>query len=218
MAKMQNTRKNKQRKGRKSYVGGDVPPPQHYTHTTMSCPLPRVTESTVVRALAQTQLAATPVSDLKTSFNFQLGNANVGAGFYDQYRIEAIRFVVSPQNNAIGLVTNSTTSIVPMYIVIDYDDSSNLTSVAQAESYSNCLVLHPGESCERIFKPRVAVAAYTGTFTGFITAADQWIDAASTTVQHYGIKTIVPGVIAAQTLLQSWDISIEYFIQFRKSI
>lgn len=202
----------------KSLIGGDIPPRGHYTHTTASCLLPVVTETCMVRALAQATIIATPTSDVKTSFNFQIGNANVGLGFFDQYKIEAIRFVVTPQNNAIGLVTNSTTTLVPMYLVIDYDDSATLSSVAAAESYSNCLVLHPGESCERIFKPRIALGAYNGAFAGYANVTDMWIDAASTSVQHYGIKTIVPGVTAAQTTLQSWDVSIEYFIRYRKSI
>lgn len=184
----------------------------------MSCPLPKVTEHAIARGTANTVITATPTADVKTSFNFQLGAANVGTGFFDQYRILAVRFTAVAQNNAIGLVTNSTTALVPMYIVIDYDDSSNLASVAAAEAYSNCLILHPGESCERIFRPRMALGAYTGTFVGFANVADQWIDAASNTVQHYGIKTIVPGVTAAQTLLQSWDIHIEYFVEFRKVI
>jgi hypothetical protein len=168
--------------------------------------------------MGQTTITATPISDLKTNFAFTLQAANVGSGFWDQYRIAAIRFVVAPQNNAIGLVTNSTTTLVPMYVVIDYDDTSSLASAVDAASYSTCLMLHPGESCERVFKPRVALAAYNGTFGGYANVGDVWLDAASNTVQHYGIKTLVPGVISGQTLLQSWDISVEYFIEFRKSI
>jgi hypothetical protein len=213
-----NNKKSGKTPGKRSYAGGDIPPPNEYTHSTMSCPLPRITERVTARSVANTTIVATPTADVKTSFNFQLGNANIGTGFFDQYRIMAVRFTVVAQNNAIGLVTNTTTTLSPMYIVIDYDDSSNLASVAAAEAYSNCLVLHPGESCERIFKPRMALGAYTGTFVGFANVADQWIDAASTTVQHYGIKTIVPGVTAAQTLLQSWDVHIEYFFEFRKTI
>jgi hypothetical protein len=196
----------------------DVPPSRTFDISTASCSVPRVTEHCVARAIANTTITATPTTDVKTSYNFQLGNANIGVGFFDQYRIVAMRATFAAQNNAIGLVTNTTTTLSPMYIVIDYDDSNNLPNVATAESYSNCLVLHPGQSCQRTFRPRMALGAYTGTFVGFANVADQWIDAASTTVQHYGIKTIVPGVTAAQTLLQSWDVQFEYFIEFRKTI
>jgi hypothetical protein len=184
----------------------------------MSTPLPRVTEHAIVRGVANAVVTASPTLDVKNSYNFQLGNANIGSGFFDQYRILAVRFTVSSQNNAIGLVTNSTTVLVPMYIVIDYDDSGTLGSVGAAEAYSNCLVLHPGESCERIFKPRVALGAYNGTFTGYANVGDVWLDAGSNNVQHYGVKTFVPACAVGQTLLQSWDIHIEYFVEFRKAI
>lgn len=185
---------------------------------TASTPIPNVTEECVVRSLAQTTLTVSTVANVYGSFNFQLANANVGTGFFDQYRIEAIRFTLWPQNNAIGLVTNSTTSLVPVYLVIDYDDSTNLGSIAAAESYSNCVVVHPGQSFERVFKPRMALAAYSGAFTSYANVADTWIDAASTSVQHYGIKYAIPGITTGQTQYQSWDVHIEYFIRFRRSI
>jgi hypothetical protein len=103
-------------------------------------------------------------------------------------------------------------------MVIDYDDTSALSSAGAAVVYSNCVVLNPGESVERIFKPKVAIAAYTGSFSGYAVEDDVWIDAASSTVQHYGVKVWVDPCTAGQTLLQSWDVTVEYFIRFRKSI
>jgi len=216
------TNKNKTNKGQGRrngrLTGGDNPRRPIRTYHTASFPLPRVTEMCVVKGTASAVVTATPTAAVTTQYAFQLSNCNVGTGFWDQYRIDAIRFTITPQNNAIGLVTNSTTTLVPMYCVIDYDDASSLASVAAAESYSNCIVLNPGESLERVFQPRVALAAYTGSFGGYANMAPTWIDAASNTVQHYGIKLYVPGTAAAQTLLQSWDVTIEYFVSFRKSI
>jgi hypothetical protein len=171
-----------------------------------------------VRALTATTIVAVANASVKPTFNFTIGSLNVGSGFFDQYMIEAIRFVITPQNNAIGLVTNTTTALLPLYCVIDYDDSTALSSAGAAVSYSNCISLAPGESCERVFQPRMALAAYSGTFVGFANAAPQWIDAASTGVQHYGIKIWVDPADNAQTLLQSWDVSVEHFVRFRRSI
>jgi len=212
-----NKRSVKSSKGR-SFTGGDIPPPAKHTYLTASCPRPVVTESCIVRSLANTTISQSNAANSVNSFNFQLANANVGVGFFDQYKIVAIRAVICPQNNAIGLVTNSSTSLLTMYVCIDYDDSNNLISVAAAEAYSNCIALQPGESCERLFKPRIATAAYAGAFTSYANMADVWLDANSNSVQHYGMKTFVPQATAAQTLLQSWSLSFEYFIQFRKSI
>jgi hypothetical protein len=150
--------------------------------------------------------------------NFTLASSSISSGQWDQYKLLAVRFTVSPDQNAVGLFTNATTTYTPLYIVIDYDDSATLGSVAAAEAYNNCVVLGAGESCSRLFQPRMAVAAYSGTFASFANMADQWIDAASSSVQHYGIKIIIPGATAAQTLLPSWQLSTEYFFAFRKSI
>jgi len=132
--------------------------------------------------------------------------------------MEAVRVTVSPQNNAIGLVINSTTSLVPIYCVIDYDDASALSSAANASAYTNCVVMNPGESCERVFQPRMALAAYAGAFTSYANVGPQWIDAASNAVQHYGVKFWIPVATAGQTLLQTWDLTIEEFYSFRKAI
>jgi len=175
---------------------------------------------TVIRTLGHSVIAATPTSVNPLSLNFSLSQTGLNSsGQWDQYKILAIRQTVVPDQNAVGLFTNSTTSFPPLYWVLDYDDSSNLGSVAAAEAYSNCVVLGAGESAERTFRPRIAVGAYTGSvFTGFVNMQDQWIDAASNTVLHYGSKFIVPGAVTSQTLLPSWQISTEYFVAFRKSI
>jgi hypothetical protein len=163
-------------------------------------------------------LASTAVSTVNTTYIFSMGNANLSTGQFDQYRIQAIRFSIVPQNNAIGLVTNTTTTLVPLYCVIDYDDATALTTAAQAEAYNNCITLAPGESLVRTFQPRMAVGAYTGTFSGYANMAPQWIDAVSPLVQHYGIKTFIPGAAASQTLLQTWQVIVEYAVELRANI
>jgi hypothetical protein len=163
-------------------------------------------------------IQATPTANAVSTATFSLSAASITSGQWDQYRLLAVRFTIVPDQNAIGLFTNTATSIPNLYCVIDYDDATNLTTAVQAEAYNNCIILGAGESCERIFKPRMALSAYTGAFGGFANVADQWIDAASTTVQFYGVKILVQGATAAQTLLPSWKLNTEYFFEFRKSI
>jgi len=45
------------------------------------------------------------------------------------------------------------------------------------------------DSHYRKFIPHVAVASYSGTFTSFTNEVAPWIDIASPSVQHYGLKT-----------------------------
>jgi len=119
--------------------------------------------------------------------------------------------------NAIGLTTNSTTTCVTPYVVIDYDNAAALSTAAEARSYESCVIVPPGESCSRQFRPHIAVAAYNGSFGGYMNSEPQWIDCGSSTVQHYGIKLFVPGATAAQTQLQSWTVEREYWVSFKKT-
>lgn len=185
---------------------------------TISTRLPRVTETTIIRALANDVITASATANVAGAYTFTLNSANVGVGFFDMYKIEAVRVNIRPQQNAIGLFTNSTNAVAPFYNVIDYDDASSLASAGDAESYSTCLALPVGQSCSRTFRPRMALAAYQGTFTGYANVASTWIDSSYPSVQHYGLKYFVPKVTTGQTQLQSWDISIEYFISLKKSI
>jgi hypothetical protein len=207
--------------GRELYKStlGDNPPAFRADVMTISCRIPRLTDITVIRqTTGPTTVTAQASSTTNNTTYFQLSNLDNASSFenvWDQYRIDAIRMTCKPQNNAIGLVTNSTTSLVPLYCVIDYDNDSNLTTAATAREYANCIILEPGESFVRVFQPRVATAAYSGAFTSFANDEPPWIDCASPSVRHYGVKILVPGVTAAQTLLQSWDIVYEYFVSFK---
>jgi hypothetical protein len=198
---------------------GDVPKGAKHTHSTVSVAIPRITSQYTTRQLNEPSIVvASAVGNVNPTYNFQLGfldNLSPFVALFDQYRIDAIRFTIVPQNNAIGLVTNSTTTLEPLYCVIDYDDSNALTSVAQCREYDNCVILYPAESAQRTFQPRMALAAYSGGFSSYANVAPTWVDVASASVQHYGVKLFVPQATAAQTLLQSWNVEIEYFISFR---
>lgn len=190
-------------------------------YATISCRPPALTKAFTVRAVTQTSalLTVTATSSQNPTYNFTLGDLDNAASFtalFDQYRIECVCFKLLPMQNAIGLTTNSTTTCVTPYVVIDYDDSTALTTAAQARSYESCIIVPPGRECTRMFRPRMAMSAYNGAFSGFANVADQWIDAATAGVQHYGIKLFIPGATAAQTTLQSWTVEREYWISFRK--
>jgi hypothetical protein len=205
---------NKTRSKSKSSLT-DIPRQAKHTFTTMSCRMPRVTDCTTVRCQTDGVLTATAASAVTTTFNFTLSSANIGSGFYDRYKIDAIRFSIVPRNNAIGLVSG----LSDFYFAIDYDDSNSFVSSAQAIQNATCIVLAPGESATRTFAPRIAVATYNGAFAGYANQKSQWLDAASTTVQHYGVKIYVPATgVVGQTVFQQWHYTVEYFISFLNSI
>jgi len=197
---------------------GDIPRPIRRTYETHSCALPKLTQMVTFRQMSEpAAIIASAAAPVSVAINFQLASLDGASALaiWDQYRIEAIRFTVIPGNNAINLQT-ATNILVPLYIVIDYDDSTVLASQAAARKYDNCVILEPGESCCRVFKPRAAIAAYAGAFTNFANVPSPWIDVVSSGVQHYGIKYYVPQSVG--TVLQQWEIQAEYFISFRSLI
>jgi len=213
------SRRAKKNRAKLSDVPHDVVPKTGWN--TISTILPSLSPVFKVRSttVATSVLTATAGAITALSFNFTLSDVDNSSAFtslFDQYKIDAVTLRVIPLQNSITLETNSVITTVPLYCVIDYDDSATLSTVAQARGFESCVVVPPGEECVRTFSPRIAIGAYSGAFTSFANSPAMWIDAASPAVQHYGAKIIVPGVVAAQTVLQSWNIERTYYLSFRK--
>jgi len=108
---------------------------------------------------------------------------------FDQYRIDEVELWIIPR--LLGGLGNGTQEAGLLHSVIDYDDASNLTTVQQALDYTNVVVSSGSCGHYRRWKPHCAVAAYSGSFTSYINEESPWIDAASTAVQHYGVKLAI---------------------------
>jgi len=201
---------------------GDVPHRARRTYVTSSMSLPRTVSMYTTRQVVDGPLiSAVANTNVSGNFTFALNNLDQVTSFtglFDQYRIDAIRISIVPQNNAIGLVTNTTTTLPSLYCVLDYDNATNLATAAAARQYDNCIELAPAESLERTFQPRLALAAYGGAFTSYGNLAPQWIDSASPGVIHFGVKYYVPAATAGQVLLPTWTTIIEYYVSFRSII
>jgi len=122
-----------------------------------------------------------------SGMNFQLANldqVSTLAALFDQYQLTEIECWIVPRN----LNTGSNPNYGLLASVIDYDDSTSLSTFGQATDYQNAVISSGVEGHYRRFTPHAAVAAYSGSFTAYQNVAAPWIDAASTTVQHYGLK------------------------------
>lgn len=105
---------------------------------------------------------------------------------FDQYRIIEVEVWFHPRVEP----TSSTSNSMGLFCtVVDFDDANTLTTVPQALDYTNAMQTSGSVGHYRRFKPHAAVAAYTGSFNGYCNVESPWIDAASGTVQHYGVKT-----------------------------
>jgi hypothetical protein len=214
---MPNKRSDKKRgaKGRKMT---DLPLAPKHTYDTMSCRLPNISQSCSVRVMQSSILTANGSSAVSNGYNFTLTQAGTGSAFFDLYKIEAIRFSIMPQNTGINLASPSVVALTDVYCVIDYDDSTALSSVAAAQTFATCVKLSPGQSCSRLFAPHIAVAAYNGAFSGFLNEGPRWIDSASPSVQHYGVKVFIPATgVVGQSGLQTWTVTIEYYLAFKNT-
>jgi hypothetical protein len=146
------------------------------------------------------------------SANFKLSDLDQYASFtnvFDQYRIICIEAIIYAAPTASGTVDSLLGS--RWLSVVDYDDSTNLTSVAAASDYTNAEMTTLQCGHFHSFRPHAAVAAYSGSFTSYANEQSPWLDAASANVQHYGIK------IACETsqVVTPINCQLRYHVQFR---
>jgi len=143
--------------------------------------------------------------------SFQLADLTQFASFtavFDQYMITEIECWITARLEGEAAATTNTGY---MFSVVDYDDKTALTSIADAQSYTNVLATPGMMSHYRRFVPHIAIASYSGAFTSFTNSGPQWIDSASSSVQHYGLKTVNTTTDAVYT----YDLNVRYHISFR---
>lgn len=229
-SKTERTKRNRKRRKARTGGGGvfdrgvepigDIPRTVKRTYSTISCPRPRAGGNYIFRQIIDgAQIQANP-----TGFGFayswkvsQLDGISSMGSLFDQYRILAVDFHIVPDQNALQVATLSTNQWVPLYCVIDYDDSTVPTSAAYTRQYNNCIELQPGESLQRRFQPRAeaAVIDSTSTTVNALSIGDTWMDIAQTNVPFRGIKIWSPSTVAGQTSLQSWSVFTEVFVELR---
>jgi len=116
-----------------------------------------------------------------------IGQFSSFAAVFDQYKIQKVEMWLNPTGPATMpgyALTNGTRFIS----VTDYDDSNAVGSSGSLLKYENASVGSLQMGHYRSFQPHIALAAYNGAFGGYHNIASDWIDCASTSVQHYGIK------------------------------
>jgi len=152
----------------------------------------KITQDSIALGFLSTS-AAVPVA-VAASFNVNsLDQISSLTSVFDQYRITKIDAWLTPQT-----AMNSNTNVGEIVTVIDVDDDTALGSFAQGLDYQNCVVASGALGQKRSFVPHAAYAVYSGVFTSFGNVPSPWIDAASTTVKHYGLKIVSTVTSAVQ--------------------
>lgn len=147
------------------------------------------------------------------AYYFTLNDLNESSSFtnlFDQYRITKIQCVFIPLNL---MQTAGTTSVTnsPMCIVVDYDDASTPASMVVLYNYQNVRFVGCQTRHVFAFKPRIALASYSGSFTSYANVGNTWIDCSSPSVQHYAVKIGVDQC----SQVPNWVFYARYFIEFR---
>lgn len=158
---------------------------------------------------------------LSSSFLAMYFSLDLNSGFteftnlFDEYRICAVEVIFRPKYNmqTIASINNIVTPF--LYTAIDYDDSTAPTNISQIEEYQTCVVTNFNGKCRRTIKPKVAMEVYQGITTSAYALARPWVDCANTGVRWFGLKAGVEAGASGQTALQTWEITCEYYLQFR---
>jgi hypothetical protein len=128
------------------------------------------------------------------------------AAVFDQYRINSVECYLMPNGPNLNISNDG-----KITSVIDFDDGSALSSFGSSLDYTNALTTGCQTCHYRRFVPHIAVASYTGTFNGFSNLGHQWIDAASSSVAHFGLKTAatLTSTVATFDLVVRMNISLK---------
>jgi hypothetical protein len=152
-------------------------------------------------------------AEVLNAYNFTVNSIEDIASYaacFDLYRITRIEVSI----RAMSALAIPTGTLPYTYLVtaIDLDDSAAESTVSRVLNYQSAKIVRPGQDLTFNFVPRVATALYSGAFSSYGSLASPWIDAASLTVQHYGLKT---GIIqSTSSNAHGWYIFATLFVDF----
>lgn len=173
----------------------------------------------IKRSLFGGTLSASAVAFVGQGYQFQLDQLPGYTEFttlFDQYRIPLIEFqLISLQST--GSQVGGGFTPCKLLSVVDYDDANAPATENDLLQYENVKVVGCITSHTIKFKPRIATALYGGAvFTAFGNGAAQWIDVASPSVPHYGIKLGITSAGGAGNI-SNWSIYVKMTIELKSA-
>jgi len=139
---------------------------------------------------------------------------------FDQYRIDDVKVHVIPVYNVVDAHSSASPNngCPPSVIVLDYDDSTSLATFAAGLEYDNAQIITPYQGCVINVKPKITPAVYAGgVFTGYEVKESDWIDVASDTVVHYGVKMFINPLTNLSTETLGWYVYAAYTVSFKNT-
>jgi len=185
-----------QARGKRSKSKGGIPPVKHVGkdfnvaagYPNMSRTVNPYNQVTIQSSIeTQDFVTSSTTVPVYTSCYFALGslaNSSAFTGVFDQYKIDRLEVWIVPTANSVPIGAQQYGSYSSC---IDYDDANtppNASAVLDKQTVIQSSML-AGQY--HSWKPRFAIAAYSGTFTSY-SSSDGWVDCASPGVQYYGLK------------------------------
>ncbi len=168
----------------------------------------------ISRMVDSPTLISSTTLEVVRNYKYKLSDVPVSTDFtnlFDQYRILEIEQVFFP---VVDTSFDSSVWTDPrLFLAPDFDGSS-VAAVSDICQYDTAQVFDSRHTTAIKFKPRAAMAAYSGAFTSFGMASQgQWFDVASPSVEYYGLAA----GIYAQNVITTIRSSSRYVIEFRRT-
>jgi hypothetical protein len=133
------------------------------------------------------------------------GAANLLAVF-DQYRIDQIECWLECPS------VNQQVIFPEVYSCVDLDDANVAVNAGQIQDHLGSLVACGPAGHYHKWRPHIAVATFSGAFTSYGNEPAGWVDSASPSVQHFGLKT---GMISNGASVVSYSLVARAVVSFR---
>lgn len=146
------------------------------------------------------------------ALNFTLAavpNASEFTTLYDQYQIKSVKVQVIPKftETALGEFQGN------MWSALDYDDANAPTALATLLQYQNLKRTRMNRLHKRYIRPCLSAEIFnTGLTTTYSPKRNTWIDCASDTTEHYGMKLWFDG-LNSDTII--YDLQVTYYLAFK---
>lgn len=141
------------------------------------------------------------------------GDSSSMSAVFDQYRITKIKvFIIS---NNTPQAPGASTAIAQVYTAIDYDDAVAPSTVTEVLNYDNSMIHVAGANATRTFRPKVIGYVYGGGSTAGEVKESPWLDCATSSIEHFGLKYCVTQGTSTNQL--SWSLWAQLFIEYKNA-
>lgn len=131
---------------------------------------------------------------------------------FDMYKINAVKITFTPKQNSsisIGSVNNADASS-RFFSAIDYNDGTIPVSIDELREYQTAKFTSVIKTHTRyIYKPKIIDSS------GAYNPNNPWINTASSSAIHYGLKTAIEPINSTSTTAMLYTVECKYYMSFR---